>query len=376
MSAPGDLQTYQCPVCEERGPAGSACPRHDLYFSNPRDIARSKRPRLLGHLLSERFAILGLLGKGGMAHVYWGIDAHTGERVAIKVMRSNLTETLAAEQRFLRESAIMCQIDTPRLIRCFHSGVEDHAAYMVMELLEGVSLEFYLRHGQRDIRTLSAIAVQLLEGVAAIHANDLMHRDLKPANVMLCNVGDGQASVKIIDFGLARRLESEGPTLTGADDVLGTARYMSPDHIKGSRNVGPPADVYAVGVMLYELLCGHTPFEASNAFDMVRQHIQDPVPPLLGQVDADVPVGLIEFVHRCLAKAPEDRFATGNDALAAFWQLDLDDEGPIWFTKPDTGSPEPTEGADSLNVTIALSDDDLVFEEIPPERSIILTLPS
>jgi serine/threonine protein kinase len=128
--------------------------------------------------------------------------------------------------------------------------------------------------------------------------------------------------------------------------------------------------------MLYELLAGCAPFEARDAFEMVRQHIQEPVPPLADKVGSDVPPELIAFVHRCLAKAPADRFADGNDALAGFWKLELDDEGPIWFTKPG-GEPADAgvEGAASPNVTIALSDSDLDFEEIPPENSIILQRP-
>lgn len=361
MSPSPNRELYRCPKCGLADAPGKKCPEHGLFLAEPRSLERDPQPPLLGIYLRNKYAMLGVLGTGATSEVYWALEFPSGNLVAVKVLRAGLTRKESTQKRFMREAALIHSIENPRLIKCYEYGIEDGVAFMVLEVLVGMPLHAFMASRHVHIDEISTIASQMLEGVAAIHSAGLMHRDLKPGNVMICDVGNNQACVKIIDFGLAKALSaSTGQDLTAVGEILGTAKYMSPDSARGTANVGPATDVYSLGVILYEMLAGEPPFDAAHPAELVRQHMMSPVPPLVDKASTDCPPGLMTFVHRCLAKTVERRFKTGSEALAAFWQLELNDEGPLNF--------QPTEVDPSFeqrDPTIALSDEDLIFEAVP-----------
>lgn len=374
MLTPRHAQPYLCPRCRREGDAGEVCPAHGVYLVCPTSLEQAPRGHRLGQVIDDKYALLGILGRGGMATVYWALEHPTNRRVAVKILRADLTDGLEAERRFLREAQAVQSLDSARVIRCFEVGIDAHLAYMAMELIDGTTLDTFLRFREPDLEEVAAIAAQILQGLTAVHQAGMVHRDLKPTNIMLCDVADhSHCKVKIIDFGLARMLDDRvSVKLTRKGDVLGTARYMSPEHRKGSHQVGTESDIYAFGVILYEILTGHTPFDAGNPLDMMLLHMREPLPPL--DVRASVtsyPAALDRFVGRCLEKDPARRFQTGGDALAALIATGLPVDRPIDLTRNwihhgvSMAPPDPD---------LVFCDSDLVVE-LPDEDSILLQPP-
>lgn len=364
-SNPASPSRLICPMCRREGRAqGQYCPEHRRYYVSERSLAEAPGGHPLGKLVGGKYAILGLLGRGGMGTVYWGVQHPIGRRAAIKVLRSDLTAGSAAEQRFLREAQAVASMHHPNLITCFDYGIEeDKLAYMALEYLEGATLDHFIHSYHPTLPEIVHVARQLLEGMAAFHEVSIVHRDLKPGNVMLCRVGEDDAFIKIIDFGLARLLDGQmAKTLTLQGDVFGTPLYMSPEQCIGTHDVGPESDVYAFGVMLYELLTGRTPFTGNKPMAIMMKHMNHEVPPLRPRVGVDCPPALVEFVYRCLAKSTSERYASGGAALSAFLRLGLKDSGPI-------RSPEPVDGQEVAPHAI-FGHLDIGSGSVPPEGAI------
>jgi Protein kinase domain len=259
-----------------------------------------------GTVLGGRYRVGAELGSGGMGIVFRGRDLQLDRDVAIKVMtpRSTPRETDAA--RFEREARVGAQLSHPHIVQTLDFGSADGVWYLVLQLMTGGDLlAFLTRQQPLPIRTACEISYQVADALAAAHALGVVHRDLKPCNVLL----DGRAGLhaRIADFGMAYLMEAADPRdgrLTGEGDVVGTPLYMAPEQI-ASQAVGPPADVYALGCILFELIAGVPPFRGPTAALLVQQLYVPP--PRLGAVRPDTPSGLDELVDRMLAKAPSAR---------------------------------------------------------------------
>lgn len=367
---------FVCPRCGDDGALGGRCAGCELFYVSARSLEQAPPRSWLGHTLADRFAILGMLGAGGMGVVYWAVQHPVGRLAAVKVLRSDLTGSVVQE-RFLREATTIAGLQHPHVITCFDYGLhDDRQPYMALELLHGISLEHCADELTLDLPTVVHIMEQVLEGIAAFHDAGIVHRDLKPDNVMLCRIGGDDTFVKIIDFGLALRLlDSRSQKLTQGAEVFGTPLFMSPEQAVGSGDVGPASDVYSFGVMLYELLTGRVPFSASAPMKVMLKHIHDPPPKLVPREGVEVPVALETFVMRCLAKGPEDRFPDGRAALDAFRALELPNSGPVFLlTDPDagTGEHDTVAFAQSAELAIDLPNTDTVDLEKPgPTRRTI-----
>jgi eukaryotic-like serine/threonine-protein kinase len=270
------------------------------------------------HVFGGRYKIEGLLAQGGMGDVYLALDEHERRYVALKLLRASGVDLRRARARFAQEAATATLLRHFRIVHTLDFGCEsDGTLYLVMELLEGETLGSRLRDG----RVLSAresvlVAIQVLEALEAAHESGILHRDLKPENVFLV-AGESSVSVKILDFGVAKSLHNS-PSLssleTTAGTVFGTPRYMSPEQARG----GPldvRSDVYGVGVLLYQMLAGHLPFEDEDAVVVMARHIRDEPPPLDRHAsERRIPRSLLHVTHRALEKDPEDRF----DSATAF----------------------------------------------------------
>ncbi len=277
-----------------------------------------------GTLVGERFRVVRMLGAGGMGAVYEAEDTQIDRRVAIKIL---YVAGPKAALRFEREVRAASRISS-RYVAAVHDCGRDpaHGLYMVMELLEGRTLDAVLaREGALAPARAAELAAEIAEALAAAHEAGVVHRDLKPPNVMV--LADG--SVKVLDFGVARlEHDARGPQLTAADVVLGTPAYVSPEAVAG-RAAGPAADLYALGVILFEMLAGTRPFADDVPAVLCTKHLTE-APPRLADMRGDDEVAAYEpLVAALLEKDPADRPEGAADVAAALRALAAGDASRV-----------------------------------------------
>ena len=253
------------------------------------------------------------LGRGAMGQVYAGSVRQTGDSVAIKVLKPELVSDPEVVARFVQERAILTSVADQNVVRVIDLVVEGETLAIVMELVEGSDLRRYLRQ-QRTVPPAEAarLAGQLLHGAAAVHAAGIIHRDIKPENLLL-DMSSGEPLLKLTDFGVARL--SYGASLTKLSGLIGTPEYMAPE-LAEKDSATAAADVYSVGIVVYEMLCGRTPFAGGHPLAVLRRQVDEAPPPIPG-----VPAELWEQVSWMLAKDPQSRPASAAEAAAALAPL-------------------------------------------------------
>lgn len=265
---------------------------------------------LLGRLLDGKYQIETRIGVGGMATVYLARRKHIGDRVAVKVLNTGAPLGEVDLQRFELEARIAAKIKHPNIVSVFDFGSTDGLMYLVMELLEGSSLEKELEQkGALGLdRTLELIQ-PVCEAVNAAHAEGLIHRDLKPSNILLHRLKDGSEIVKVVDFGVAKLTNINDTAykerLTKTGYLVGTPHYMSPEQIR-EQDVSLQCDIYSLGVIIYEMLTGQLPFNAENVIDLLLAHIETPASSMRS-IKPEIPEGVDEAVLRSLEKEPAKR---------------------------------------------------------------------
>jgi len=273
-----------------------------------------------------RYEILGPLGVGGMGEVYRARDDRLDREVAIKVMPEGVAQDPERLSRFEREAKAVASLSHPNILEIFDFGTDGEITYAVAELLEGQSLREWVTRGLGDWRSALTICAAIADGLAAAHKSQIIHRDLKPENVFLTT--DDQ--VKILDFGLAKilheeaatGLRNEAPTASMGTDpgaVMGTAGYMSPEQVRGEP-VDHRTDIFALGCLLHELLCGRRAFPGNSAAEISTGILTRPSTPLQ-QAGCDLPVDVQPIVDRCLEKSPAKRFQDSSDLSFALRSL-------------------------------------------------------
>jgi hypothetical protein len=263
-----------------------------------------------GTRLHGRFELVEPLGSGGVATVWRAKDLMGGRTVALKVLHPHLRGDPIVCERFRREVGIARSLEHPNVVRAQELYEEAGALSFSMELVEGRTLkEELLAKGPLPIPEVQRIAAACLQALGAAHAAGIVHRDFKPQNVLLGRAGE----VKLLDFGFARVANAAG--LTTRSLVLCTPDYAAPEIVQG-QPVDGRADLYALGVTLYEVLTGRLPYRGATPFELLRQHLEAPPPPLRS-LRPELPAGLEALVQRLLSKAPEARFATSEAALHA-----------------------------------------------------------
>ena len=253
------------------------------------------------------YRILALLGQGGMGDVYSGEHETLKRPVAIKTLKPELAANEGLIQRFFAEARAANMIRHENIVEVTDLVSEpDGASYMVLELLDGVPLNKELeRQGYLEPKRAAAIAAQVADALSAAHKKKIVHRDLKPANIFLITRAGSSDYVKVLDFGIARLMAEPQLHSTRTGQFMGTPSYMSPEQVTG-KEVGPSADIYALGVILFEMLTGELPFDGESLYPLMHSHLAKPAP-LVQSRAPEVPKEIATIVDQCLQKTPQGR---------------------------------------------------------------------
>ena len=264
--------------------------------------------RFIGKRLDGRYEIHELIGVGGMAYVYKAYDRVEGRWVAIKILKEEFSNNSDFLRRFRNESKAIAVLNHPNIVKVYDVSFGDQIQYIVMEFIDGITLKEYIEQ-EGTIRWQEAVhfTTQILMALECAHEKGIIHRDIKPQNIMLLQDG----SIKVADFGIARFLQSETQTMT--DKAIGSVHYIAPEQARGDY-ITDKADIYSVGVMLYEMLTGKLPFVADNAVSVALMQLQaKPVMPR--ELNPSIPRGLEQITMRAMEKNPVDRFQSAGEML-------------------------------------------------------------
>ena len=264
--------------------------------------------KYIGKRLDGRYEIHELIGQGGMAYVYRAYDRIENRWVAIKILREELSDNSDFLRRFRNESKAIAVLSHPNIVKVYDVSFGDRIQYIVMEYVDGITLKQYIeQQGEIKWREALYFTVQILQALQHAHERGIIHRDIKPQNIMLLEDG----SIKVMDFGIARFTQAETQTMT--DKAIGSVHYIAPEQARGG-HINDKADIYSVGVMLYEMLTGQLPFVADNAVSVaIMQMRAEPTPPT--RINPSIPKGLEEITMHAMEKNPAQRFPSAADML-------------------------------------------------------------
>jgi len=282
-----------------------------------------------GDLIADKYQIERFIGQGGMAEVYAGLNIRTGKRVALKWISPALATTKEALSRFRREALAAGRINHPNVVTVFDVVEHLSSTWLVMELLEGDPLsEILNRVGYMEPEPAVQLLIPAIRGVAAAHAHGVIHRDLTPDNIFICRSADGKPrEAKVLDFGVSKLADEAADQvgITGLGHAVGTPAYMAPEQIRGNIPADARTDVYALGVVLYQMLAGRRPFDG-QIYSALMIEIATTDPPRLSSIQPHVPPALEAVVHRALARDMDQRFPDVKsflEALEDLFQLDV-----------------------------------------------------
>ncbi len=275
--------------------------------------------RRIGSLVEQRYKLIEAMASGSMGVVYKAERVPVGKLVAIKFLHAPFANDSEFLARFERETRVMSKLNHPNCVSVVDFGVWDGAPYLVMEYVSGTTLRALIDNGRLPIKRALALIRQIAAGLAHAHAQGVVHRDIKPANIMVSEeIGTGD-HVRILDFGLARLRGAVGRDATQSNVVVGTPNYMAPEQTVGGGLIDARTDIYAAGVVLFEMVCGERPFQAEDTLALLGMHRAAPIPRLLDRMPAgtQLPRGLQQVVDKAMAKAPSDRFQSAIELTEA-----------------------------------------------------------
>ena len=268
-----------------------------------------------GQILAGKFQIERVLGRGGMGIVVAAQHLQLGQLVALKFLLPEAMRNPEVIERFQREGRAAVRLKSEHVGRVIDVGTLDNGApYLVMEYLEGQDLDSFRKaHTRLPVAQVVSFMLQAAEAIAEAHAIGIIHRDLKPANLFLTVRADGSPSVKVLDFGIAKAADADDFSLTKTATVMGSPAYMSPEQLRSARDVDARTDIWAMGVILYELVEGRQPFEAESITELTLKVVMDPTP----AVTVELAPGFEAIIACCLQKDPAHRYGTVAELAAA-----------------------------------------------------------
>ena len=260
-----------------------------------------------GTILNDRYEILSKVGSGGMSDVYKAKCHKLNRYVAIKVLKSEFSEDRNFVSKFRAEAQAAAALSHPNIVNIYDVGEENGLYYIVMELVEGITLKKYIdKKGRIDVKEAVSIAIQVAQGIQTAHSHHIIHRDIKPQNIIISREG----KVKVTDFGIARASSSQ----TISSNAVGSVYYISPEQARGSYS-DERSDIYSLGITLYEMVTGMLPFEGDNTVAVALQHIQNELPSPRDYTP-DLPISVEKIIYKCTQKKPERRYAKASDVIA------------------------------------------------------------
>src|SRR4030066_657399 len=311
----GGGMSNRCPQCGSENPEDTLSCGHAAAPLKPSPkipIAQTETLRAPGEELTTgstfagKYQIIEELGKGGMGRVYKALDTEVNEKVALKLIKPEVALDRETIERFRNELKLPRKIRHKNVCQMFDLNTSEGTYYITMEYVSGQDLKGLIRQsGRLAVETAVSIARQVCDGLEEAHGLGIVHRDLKPGNIMVDR--DGQA--RIMDFGIARSLKAKG--ITGAGGMIGTPEYMSPEQVEG-KEVDARADIYSVGVILYEMVTGHVPFEGDTPFTIGVKHKSE-IPKNPKEINSQIPEDLGGLILRCLEKEKEKRYQTAEE---------------------------------------------------------------
>lgn len=272
----------------------------------------------VGTIVGDRYEILEKVGVGGMAEVFKGKDHKLNRFVAVKVLKEEFRENEGFVKKFKEEAQAAAGLAHPNIVNVYDVGDENGIYYIVMELVEGITLKNYIeRKGRLTIKEATSIAIQVSAGLEVAHNNQIVHRDIKPQNIIISREG----KVKVTDFGIAKATTSQ----TTTSNAMGSVHYASPEQARGGY-VDHRSDIYSLGIVLYEMVTGRVPFDGETAVTVAVKHLQEEmVPPNV--YCSEIPYSLEQIIKKCTEKSPDRRYQDIGDLLADLKQSLLDPDG-------------------------------------------------
>lgn len=347
-----------CPQCERQYGDDVRYCAHD--GATLRDLEGEAEDPMIGRVLDGRWRIEEKLGEGGMGSIYLASQQSVGRQVAIKTLRTALSDSEEFVDRFMQEARVTTTISHPHCVTILDFGKTDNGLlYLAMELLEGEPLSERLSRGRLPLEQSLQIGIQVASALAAAHDHNIIHRDLKPENIFVLDITDDSTFIKVLDFGISKDLDDDqGMTKTG--QLFGTPQYMSPEQCRGE-DLDGRSDIYSLGCILYELISGRPPFQSDKSMNILVAHVQEEIPPLDEVTDRPLPEGVARAVMAMLSKEPSERPATAKAVRTRLKTL---------LSQFDTSSsPAPTDpsGMGTAQTLAAPEDSSPVGEGVQPQ---------
>ena len=304
-----------CPVCHQEGEFCQECPQDHRHYIESADLMKAPDDELMGALIGGQYVPVALIGEGGMGKIYRARAKYTGKTVALKILKSEYMEDETLKARFFREAEVVAALDHPNIVKLYGCAPEPafNTIFMAMELLVGRSMYEALKRDVPPLSTLLDWCVEIAAALGEAHKHEIFHRDLKPENVFIMKDENGVEHAKVLDFGFAR-LQNASKKLTMAGVAFGTPHYMSPEQAMGMTDITAAVDVYAMGVMMFQIVSGHVPFDSKKNSPMEVMHAQvyDKTPVCVPRDGFDAPKRLLDCIYKCMNKEPKDRYPNGN----------------------------------------------------------------
>ncbi len=278
-----------------------------------------------GTMLNRRYEILAHIGSGGMADVYKGMDHNLNRFVALKVLRREFNEDEAFVKKFLAEARSTAGLSHPNIVNIYDSGDDNGIHYIVMELAEGMTLKQYIRrYGRLSVREIVDFSTQIAGAIQAAHSKHIIHRDIKPQNILVSDSG----KIKVTDFGIAKLATSD----TISSNAMGSVRYISPEQARGGYS-DERADIYSLGITMYEMATGKVPFDGENSVAIAIMHLRNEIEPPRSYFP-DIPQSLENIILKCTMKQPDQRYQTASELITDLGKVFSSPDGSYVYVNP------------------------------------------